>query len=145
LKEEVENLFAVQIGAKRKRKFTREAVVQKEVEEDSDMEYLDEKDLKVVSSSRREAKDLSAVDTSNSSDSENEDSGRDKMGLKRKIGNLEVAVISNASIDDFRLNSDAEQFLNQHRAKVQRTRYTSFMSQRRPAPAKKFSSKRKGK
>jgi hypothetical protein len=58
---------------------------------------------------------------------------------------LEVAVISNASIDDFRLNSDAEQFLNQHRAKVQRTRYTSFMSQRRPAPAKKFSSKRKGK
>lgn len=57
-------------------------------------------------------------------------------------GRLEVAVIANASIDDFQLNADASSFLATQHAKVPRTRYTTYMSQRRAAPAKNFRSQK---
>eukprot|EP01033_Poteriospumella_lacustris_P001467 gene1467-1064_t len=136
LKEEVENLFSVQKEAKRRRKFTKEVAVA------DDDEYLDEKDLQLVGASKTTKKDRDD-ENSVSSDADHSDDGVqvDNVGLKRKVGKIEVAVIANATLHDFQMNADAERFMDQHRSKTQRTRYTTFMSQRRPAPAKVFRSK----
>ncbi len=85
LKEEVENLFSVQKDAKRKRKFTKEVKIQ---EEDSDAEYLDEKDLELVTSNKK-SKGGDAFDGSDSNsqneDDEQLDNRESNFGLKRKM------------------------------------------------------------